>query len=336
MKLSKKAVRELAEMICGGSGGYVGPGYGWDNFVYRSGPRLVEFFDDAGVGRLEFLGSRQPWTQQQLERFNELPSEAPDLPSRELILVIREMMSPSHFRGGLDRGAALKSLNEVLGDRDRLEVVDTSRGVQFRTLDGRVISDVQNASVRAWSPEELKRRNALAHHLDTLSEDAFTETVLVPVFQQLGFDLHVAGHKDKALEYGKDAWMKFQMPTGHWLYCAMQVKIGKIDARGASTRNVTEILTQVQMALGHPVTDLDLNKRVLPDHVYVVSSGDITKQAQNWLAEKLDYESRRTLMFIGRDQILDLAIRTKAHLPGFDPDGDEKPAGYGLDDEIPF
>ncbi|MGH3671250.1 MAG: hypothetical protein ACRDSH_11535 [Pseudonocardiaceae bacterium] len=31
-----------------------------------------------------------------------------------------------------------------------------------------------------------------------------------------------SGHKDKALEYGKDIWMKFTLPTQHVLYFGLR------------------------------------------------------------------------------------------------------------------
>jgi hypothetical protein len=58
--------------------------------------------------------------------------------------------------------------------------------------------------------------------LETASEDEFTEKVLVPLFQRLGFHrVSPTGHAEKALEFGKDLWMKYQLPTSHWIYfCA--------------------------------------------------------------------------------------------------------------------
>lgn len=38
-----------------------------------------------------------------------------------------------------------------------------------------------------------------------------------------------AGHKDKTLEYGKDLWMKFTLPTQHVLYFGIQAKKGKLE-----------------------------------------------------------------------------------------------------------
>ncbi|MBA1414056.1 hypothetical protein G9G97_31465, partial [Klebsiella pneumoniae] len=78
---------------------------------------------------------------------------------------------------------------------------------------------------------------------------------LLPLFRQLGFHrITAAGHKDKALEYGKDIWMKFILPTQHVLYFGIQAKKGKLDASGVSkstNSTVAEIHNPVLMMLGH-------------------------------------------------------------------------------------
>ena len=84
---------------------------------------------------------------------------------------------------------------------------------------------------------ELKRREQLLAYLKETSEDTLIEDVLLPLFRQLGFHrITAAGHKDKQLEYGKDVWMKFTLPTLHVLYFGMQVKKGKLVADRARGR----------------------------------------------------------------------------------------------------
>ena len=83
------------------------------------------------------------------------------------------------------------------------------------------------------------------------------------------------------------------------------------------------------MMLAHPIFDPDTNKKVLPDHVYVACGGEITKQARNFLAEKLDAESRRHLIFMDREEILNLGIAVNLRLP-------DRQKKNLLDDEVPF
>ena len=46
--------------------------------------------------------------------------------------------------------------------------------------------------------------------------------------------------------------------------------------------------TQVLMMRGHEIFDSETSRAVLVDHVFVVADGEITKQAKNWLGQKLD------------------------------------------------
>jgi hypothetical protein len=143
--------------------------------------------------------------------------------------------------------------------------------------------------------------------------------VLLPLFRQLGFHRVTAvGHKDKALEYGKDLWMKFTLPTQHVLYFGIQAKKGKLDASGvskAATMNVAEIHNQVTMMLGHEIFDPEIGKRVLVDHAFIVAGGEITKAARNWLGNKLDAAKRSQVLFMDRDDILNLFVVTNLPLP---------------------
>ena len=68
MKLSKRIVKKLAEMICGGHGAE--GGFEWTNFVYRTGPELTEFFTDDCDLPHEHLGTRVTWVKDVLTELN--------------------------------------------------------------------------------------------------------------------------------------------------------------------------------------------------------------------------------------------------------------------------
>jgi hypothetical protein len=158
----------------------------------------------------------------------------------------------------------------------------------------------------------------------------------LPLFRQLGFHrISAAGHKDKALEYGKDIWMRCILPTQHVLYFRIQAKKGKLDASGTSkgsNSNVAEIHNQLLMMLGHEIFDPETSKKVLVDHAFIVAGGEITMQARNWLGGKLDATKRSQILFMDRDDILNLYITSSLPLPSgamLDPSPD-------FDDDIPF
>ncbi|MFC1716798.1 hypothetical protein ACFL6S_24230 [Candidatus Poribacteria bacterium] len=175
--------------------------------------------------------------------------------------------------------------------------------------------------------EEMLKRKEFSDYLDRASEDALIEKVLLPLFNRLGFiRISVTGHKDKTLEYGKDIWMKYQLPTHHYIYFGVQAKKGKLDAAGKSKNtNITEILNQINMMVRDPIWDPETNSEHLLDHVFIVSAGEITKQAKNLLARHLDREKRSQILFMDREDILNLVIATNLKLPREQQNTDDIP-----------
>jgi hypothetical protein len=137
------------------------------------------------------------------------------------------------------------------------------------------------------------------------------------------------------LEYGKDVWMRFVLPTQHVLYFGLQAKKGKLDAAGmthGSNANVAEIYNQVLMMLGHEIFDAETSKKVLVDHAFIVAGGEITKAARNWLGGKLDQTKRSQILFMDRDDILNLYVVSNLPLP----DAAMPKGADAFDDDIPF
>jgi hypothetical protein len=151
---------------------------------------------------------------------------------------------------GLDDSAMLVVARRVLK-----EIPDESLAAIVAEAGG-VASELANPH-RPLTVAEMKRRADLAAFLDACSEDELIEELLLPLFRQLGFHrITAAGHKDKALEYGKDIWMRYTLPTQHYLYFGIQAKKGKLDASGmtkAGNANVAEIHNQALMMLAGDV-----------------------------------------------------------------------------------
>jgi len=55
---------------------------------------------------------------------------------------------------------------------------------------------------------------------------------------------------------------------------------------------------------------------VLVDHAYIVAGGEITKQAWAWLGNAIDASQRRQIIFMDRDDILNLYVATNLSVPG--------------------
>jgi hypothetical protein len=214
----------------------------------------------------------------------------------------------------------------------------TDRKCYLRHIGTGTIAALAANPHRPLSKDELVRRELLAAFLDKASEDELIQDVLLPLFRQLGFHrVTAAGHKDKALEYGKDIWMRYTLPTQHVLYFGLQAKRDKLDAAGMSksgTANIGEILNQITMMLGHEIFDPETSRRVLVDHAFIVAGGEITKAARNWLGERLDTSKRSQVMFMDREDIMNLFIVTNVPLPVAAIPPSRK--GSLIDDDIPF
>ncbi|EHQ26716.1 hypothetical protein [Mucilaginibacter paludis] len=189
---------------------------------------------------------------------------------------------------------------------------------------------------RPLSEAELERKALLIGYLNQASEDDLIGEILMPLFRYMGFQrITIAGHKDKALEYGKDIWMRYVLPTQNVLYFGIQAKKGKLDSAGMGkpgNANIAEIHNQVTMMLGHEVFDHELGRTALVDHAFIIAGGEITKHAKNWIAHELDRSKRSQIMFMDREDILNLFIVNGISLPpaAFPPIKDNSA------DDLPF
>ena len=259
----------------------------------------------------------------------------PHLLPDSFVIVIRELMDQSDATDeGKERPGALDLLNTSL-DRDGFQAYYDEHGIcQIRNTGTQATSSGVKSPQRAWTKAEQETRGQLAGFLESASEDQITEKLLLPLFRQPQ-RITAAGHKDKALEYGKDV-DENRLPTLHHLYFGIQVKKGKLDAAGRSgNANVAEVLAQIRMMLGHTVFDPETNRRSLVDHAIIVAGGNITKQARNWLGEQLDTSQRSQILFMNRDDILDLFLIHGVPLPSTIAIRGE-PGSLGHGGELPF
>lgn len=308
MKLKKKTIIEIADMICGNEGKY---------FIYRSSSYLTEFFEECGLNYVHDGSTRKWWVVGVLSSILSEPGINPHLLPDKFILVIRELMD-IHDATDSDPGRknALKQLNSSLARDGFQAYYDDERICQILENKTRVNSSAILSPQRAWTNEERETCKSIKKFMESSSEDTITEEILLPLFHHLGFQrISHAGHKDKALEYGKDIWMKYILPTSHNLYFGVQVKKGEIRSSAKpNDSNITELLSQIKMMLDHVIFDPEINKRRLVDHAIIVASGEITKQARNWLGEKLDASQRSQILFMEQKDILDLFIKHRIPL----------------------
>jgi hypothetical protein len=331
MKWRQRTLDEIADMVCGNGEGAP--------FVYRSSSYITRFFRDADTDFAHDGSTRAAWVSGVLEQTLAGPHPDAQTPPPTFCRVIATLMDVGDAtEGDSDRTVALSKLNSTLAREGFEAFYAVDRICYLRHIGtGAVAAPAANPH-RPFSKDELDRRELLAAFLDKTSEDDLIQDVLLPLFRQLGFHrVTAAGHKDKALEYGKDVWMRYTLPTRHVLYFGLQAKRDKLDAAGMSkngTANVGEILNQVTMMLGHEIFDPETSRRVLVDHAFIVAGGEITKAARNWLGERLDASKRSQVLFMDRDDIMNLFIVTNVPLPGAAlPPSRSK---NFMDDDIPF
>lgn len=308
-----------------------------DHFRYRKGWELTDFFSDCGTSHKHDGTTRSWWCAETLEATLSEPRPGSNSLPRTFASVVRILMDRSDATPNDPyRALALRALNVTLAREDYEAFYADDGKCYVRRLGTNTILELADPD-RPFSAAEQNRRAVLDSYLDRATEDEFTLEVVLPMFRELGYKrITPAGHKDKALEFGKDVWMKFRLPTGQWLYFGIQIKKDKIDAAGASTSNVSTIHNQAMMMLGHEIFDADINKKVLVDHAYIISGGDITKQAREWLGTNLDRDQRRSIIFMDRKDILDLFAVTGAALPVAAQSQSEAAVVDDLDNIIPF
>jgi hypothetical protein len=331
MEFKQRTLMQIANLICGN----------FNNedsfFLYRSSSYLTEFFQDCDTDYKHDGSTRNYWVADTLRKILAEPQPNANTPPETFSRVIRTLMDQGDADNeGAERQGALALLNAALAREGFEAFYATDKQCYLRHLATNTVVAPSPNPHRPFSALELKRREQLIAYLDGASEDALIEEVLLPLFRQLGFHrVTAAGHKDKALEYGKDLWMKFTLPTQHVLYFGIQAKKGKLDAKGiskAANVNVAEIHNQVTMMLGHEIFDPEIGKRVLVNLAFIVAGGEITKAARNWLGNNLDASKRSQIKFMDRDDILNLFVVTNLPLPS----GAISKTEPADDDDLPF
>jgi hypothetical protein len=337
MEFKRRTLSQIANMICGNAPEKPGA---VSYFKYRSSSYLTQFFEDCDTDYRHDGTTRSAWVEACLQQIMSEAQSDPTFPPNTFCKVIQVLMDQEDATNDeLHRPHALEALNATLVREGFEAFYAEDRRCYLRNTSTKAVAIPGPNPHRPFTAAEVKRREQLIAYLDGASEDELIEDVLLPLFRQLGFHrVTPSGHKDKALEYGRDIWMKYTLPTLHVLYFGIQVKKGKLDTAGATrgtNENVAEIHNQILMMLGHELFDPEIGKRVLVDHAFIVAGGEITKAAKNWIGNKLDASKRSQIMFMDRDDILNLFIVTNLPLPaGALPKAE--PAPESDDDGIPF
>jgi hypothetical protein len=232
VKFKRRNVMDLANLICGNVGVQKPtftlsevPAY----FLYRSSMHLTEFFQDLDTDwRHDGTPGINGWpTSSRTCWPNHTP--APSIRRRSSAESSSTSWTPP-TRSTKDPSVATPSpwLTAILTKEGFEAFYGDDRHCYLRDVRTRTIGALQANPHRPLTVHERQRRKDLEGYLDRCSEDELIEEVLLPLLRQLGFHrITAAGHKDKALEYGKDVWMRYTLPTQHYLYFGVQAKKGQ-------------------------------------------------------------------------------------------------------------
>ena len=235
MKFKNRNLRALAEIVIGDN----------DKFPYRSSSYITQFFEECDLEFAHDGSTRWAWTTDRLAELLSEPQDAPNTLPPRFVHVLRVLMQKGDAAtDDPDRLNALAELNRPLSREGFAAFYGDDNLLHVRHIGTQTLS-IAVSRHRPFTPDEMRKREELSRFLDGCSEDDLIEEVLLPLFRQLGFQrISAAGHKDKALEYGKDVWMRFVLPTQHVLYFGLQAKKGKLDAAGSTqgrSSNIAEM-----------------------------------------------------------------------------------------------
>ncbi|MCX8133305.1 MAG: hypothetical protein N3D18_04985 [Roseococcus sp.] len=243
MKWRDRSIAELADIVCGNFDANA-PFF----FPYRASSALTRFFRDADTDYRHDGSTRATWVATALtEILNEPHPDAKTPPDAFLRILTRLMdLGEVTVHDTSRRENALKAINVPLGREGYEAFYAADDKCYLRHIGTQSVIARTASPHRPFSKQEEEKRAQLAAYLDRATEDEFIGEVLLPMLRQVGFHrITSGGHKDKALEFGKDIWMRYVLPTQHVLYFGIQAKKGKLDASGITKQgnaNISEIL----------------------------------------------------------------------------------------------
>lgn len=157
MNLSSKSLEKLRDLIN-------------EEIEYRSGPKLVKFFNNLGFEDSYRQGfpSRWVYTDQRLEQING---------SRELDKCIRAVFNPANFIGKLpDLDAHIVSFNEFLAF-NKWKVVRSGADISFRKLE-KIEIDEPKRDNKAETEDEFLRREFTSISVSKLGLEGTVNEIL--------------------------------------------------------------------------------------------------------------------------------------------------------------
>jgi len=132
-----------------------------------------------------------------------------------------------------------------------------------------------------------------------LSENELRTQIVIPLFRAMRFAVY---ENHGALEVGKDLILYDRDNTGEIIYSAVQIKTKNIHGTISRRGNIRDIIQQCELAFQIPFVDAFGPTQRHVEKVYVVTSGKITKSAENIIANSL--KSHGPVKFMGIERLV--------------------------------
>lgn len=133
-----------------------------------------------------------------------------------------------------------------------------------------------------------------------LNEDEFTEEVIKPLFEEMGYKGVRITHGSK--EYGKDIIFYTLGPFDNKRWGGAQLKAKDVTGTMTKKGNFVEVSNQLETALEMPHPDMTSASEVSITEVYLITSHGFTENAKDALIEKF---SDKPVYFIDGNMVLE-------------------------------
>lgn len=137
--------------------------------------------------------------------------------------------------------------------------------------------------------------------LSEMSEAELRKAILIPLFKEMGYK-DVREYHGGSQEQGKDIVMWSYNDLGIRRNYAVVAKAQRITGQISGSSSAGEVRMQIAQALGDPYIDPVSGEERSVHQVWVVSNGDIKKEAHNSITNALG-DDRRNVQFVDGDKL---------------------------------
>lgn len=194
MNFKLRTIDSIANMICGNYEASE------SFFVYRSSSQITRFFRDCDTDYQHDGSTRAVWVAEVLKEILSESQPNEFTPPETFARVIENLMDKEDATNeSHERINALGMLNAVLAREGYETFYAEDKKCYLRHIETNTIIKNQPNPHRPFSQHEMARRDNLAAYLENASEDELIETILLPLFRQIGFH-RVTRHDRSYLE----------------------------------------------------------------------------------------------------------------------------------------